>query len=84
MIKRLDLYRIHYRTQFAGESRLVWAYSKEGAEAVGRAWCNDRTDSVPSRLISVELETVGSEAEEAPSVAPSAPQASTRPIKATA
>ena len=54
----LDLWRIRYKDGIkAADSRLVWATTKESAEALGAAWCEPRG----FRYVGVECETVARE-----------------------
>lgn len=56
----IDLWRIRFKDGIrAADSRLVWATTKEAAEALGEAYCLPRG----FRLVCAEIETVGREGE---------------------
>ena len=74
----MDLWRIRFKDGIkAADSRLVWATTKESAEALGAEYCEPRG----YRFIGAECETVGREgvALEAPTL----PVGVVRPIKAS-
>lgn len=65
----MDLWRIRFKDGIkAADSRLVWATTKESAEALGAAWCEPRG----FRYVGVECETVAREGQalEAPTLPP--------------
>ena len=71
----IDLWRIRFKDGIrAADSRLVWATTKESAEALARAWCEPRG----YRVVGVECETVGREGEALE--APTLPSGVVKPI----
>ena len=73
----MDLWRIRFKDGIrAADSRLVWATSKESAEALAGEYCEPRG----YRFVGVEIETVGREGQGVE--APTLPAGAVRPIKA--
>ena len=74
----MDLYRIRYRDNFSAQSKLVWATTRESAEALGLAWSEPRG----YRFIGAELETVAREgvALEAPTLPAGVVKPAAKPI----
>ena len=75
----MDLWRIRFKDGIkAADSRLVWATTKESAEALGAEYCEPRG----YRFIGAECETVGREgvALEAPTLPAGVVKPAAKPI----